>query len=83
MHHSQKYSFDTPATYRIVINGSLDRTWFRNIYEMDIVVNSRAAGVQETTLKGELIDQAALIGVLNTLYNMGFTLLNVERIIES
>jgi len=32
-----------------------------------------------TTLRGELIDQAALMGVLNTLYDLGFTLLKVER----
>jgi hypothetical protein len=32
-----------------------------------------------TTLRGELIDQAALMGVLNTLYDLGFVLLKVER----
>jgi hypothetical protein len=32
-----------------------------------------------TTLSGELSDQAALMGVLNALYDMGFPLLRVER----
>ena len=31
-------------------------------------------------LTGELTDQVALMGVLNTLYAMGFTLLKVERL---
>jgi hypothetical protein len=33
-----------------------------------------------TTLEGELSDQAALAGVLNTLYELHLTLLLVERL---
>ena len=33
-----------------------------------------------TTLTGELVDQAALMGVLNSLYDMGYPLLKVERL---
>jgi len=39
------------------------------------------AGSQDqpvTTLAGELRDQAALIGVLNGLYSLGYALLSVE-----
>ena len=32
-----------------------------------------------TTLKGQLIDQAALMGVLNTLYDYQYTLLSVAH----
>ena len=35
-------------------------------------------GKRETTLTGELVDQAALMGVLNTLYDMGFSIISVE-----
>lgn len=31
-----------------------------------------------TTLTGELLDQAALMGVLNGLYSLGYALLSVE-----
>jgi len=31
-------------------------------------------------LTGRFVDQAALAGVLNTLYDMGFPLLKVERL---
>jgi hypothetical protein len=34
-------------------------------------------------LRGELIDQAALMGVLNTLYDLGYTLLKLERMAGS
>ena len=83
MHPVHKYSFDEPATYCICINGTLDKTWFRDLYDLEISVKKRAGGDQETILKGEMKDQATLIGVLNTLYNMGFTLFSVERIVES
>jgi hypothetical protein len=33
-----------------------------------------------TTLRGPLLDQAALAGVLSTLYDLGMTLLSVEQI---
>jgi hypothetical protein len=33
-----------------------------------------------TTLRGELGDQAALAGVLNTLYEMHLTVLSVKRL---
>ena len=31
-------------------------------------------------LVGQLVDQAALLGVLNTLYNLGVALVSVERL---
>ena len=31
-----------------------------------------------TTLSGQVVDQAALLGILNSLYGMGFSLLSVE-----
>ena len=31
-----------------------------------------------TTLSGQVVDQAALMGILNSLYGMGFSLLSVE-----
>ncbi len=40
----------------------------------------RQEGPIVTTLSGELIDQAALMGVLNSLYDMGYPLLKVERL---
>lgn len=31
-----------------------------------------------TTLSGRVVDQAALLGILNSLYGMGFSLVSVE-----
>jgi hypothetical protein len=47
---------------------------------MSISSTRRQGGPIITTLTGELVDQAALVGVLNSLYDMGYPLLKVERL---
>ena len=67
-----------PATYRISILGTLDKKWSDYCggmtIEHDIVLNQYPI----TTLTGILADQSALIGVLNSLYDMGCPILTVE-----
>ena len=47
---------------------------------VDIRVRNRPDEAPVTVLTGRFVDQAALAGVLNTLYDMGFPLLKVERL---
>ena len=47
---------------------------------MSISSGRRYRGQVITTLTGELVDQAALIGVLSSLYDLGYALLKVERL---
>ncbi len=67
-----------PATYRISILGTLDKKWSDYCggmtIEHDILLNQYPM----TTLTGQLIDQSALLGVLNSLYDMGCPILLVE-----
>jgi len=69
-----------PATYRIGILGTLDKNWSDYCggmtIEHDIVLNRYPM----TILMGILADQAALIGVLNSLYDLGCPILLVECI---
>jgi hypothetical protein len=73
---------DTPVRYRIRIEGRLDKRWSEYLCGMAIASRSRAGEPIVTTLTGELIDMAALMGVLNTVYDLGFTLLKVERLAD-
>jgi len=68
----------TPATYRITVQGNLDSSWSDDFG--GLVVSNQVAedGAYFTTLTGWLIDQAALFGVLDGLYGLGFPLLSVE-----
>jgi hypothetical protein len=69
----------TPATYRIAIIGRLDRSWSAQLGGMDIRVEHESERQAVTVLTGRLVDQAALFGVLNAVYGLGFALLSVER----
>jgi hypothetical protein len=74
------FTFDTAAVYRIGVQGFLDRSWSDRMNGVDIRVRNRPDGAPITVLTGHFIDQAALAGVLNTLYDLGFPLLKVELI---
>ncbi len=68
-----------PAIYRIVIQGRLDSSWSDSLGDMVINNEVAADGTPLSVLSGRLVDQAALFGVLNGLYGLGFALLSVER----
>ena len=68
---------DQPAFYRIQIQGHLGQHWSESMAGLTISV-TRECDLPVTTLSGEVLDQAALMGVLNGLYGMGYTLLSVE-----
>jgi len=73
----QRLHPDQPAFYRIKIQGTLGQHWSESLAGLTI----SATGEHDqsvTTLSGEVLDQAALMGVLNGLYGMGYTLLSVE-----
>jgi hypothetical protein len=67
-----------PATYRIRVRGYLDAHWSDRIGEMKITESRGPDGEAESVLVGRLADQAALSGVLNTLYDLHLPLVSVE-----
>jgi hypothetical protein len=46
---------------------------------MQISTEGQGEQLRVTTLRGPLVDQAALMGVLNLVYDLGMVLLSVER----
>jgi hypothetical protein len=69
---------ETPATYRIRVQGRLDETWSDRLGGMVITRAFTADKAPVTILVGHLKDQAALSGVLNALYDLHLPLLSVE-----
>lgn len=67
----------TPGTYTIRVQGRLDNSWSDQLSGMRITI-SGAGRYAVTMLTGRLTDQAALFGVLNTLYDLGLPLLSVD-----
>ena len=65
------------AYYRIKVQGTVSESWSDYLGGLEIDVKDEKSG-PVTTLFGLLQDQAALLGVLNSLYELGFPLLDVE-----
>lgn len=70
-------SLAAPGTYTIRVQGHLDETWSNRLGGMRITVSGTGRHAV-TVLFGPLVDQAALLGVLNALYELGLPLLSVE-----
>ena len=69
-----------PATYRIHVGGRLDASWSDRIGGMQITEIHAADGQTETILVGRLADQAALSGIMNSLYELHMPVLSAECI---
>jgi len=67
-----------PAVYRISIQGILDKNWSDYCGGMTIEHEGDPKRYAVTILMGRVADQSALIGVLNSLYDMGYPILSVE-----
>jgi hypothetical protein len=73
----------TPATYRIRVQGHIGSDWDDRFGGMTLKCETTAENLKTTILMGHLPDQAALSGVLNTIYDLHLPLLKVECIDES
>jgi hypothetical protein len=73
-----KLKITSPARYRILVQGGLDRRWGSRLGGLEITTTSPTEDFVVTQLCGELIDQAALFGVLNCLYDLRLPLISVE-----
>ena len=67
-----------PASYHISIQGHLPQSWRDRVGGMAVSTNGNSDQDPVTILSGQLLDQAALMGVLNTMYLLGLPLLSVE-----
>lgn len=85
MTHSTSWkglNLETPTTYRIRVQGCLDDSWADRLGGMAITTGTAADKPLVTILVGHLADQAALSGILNTIYELHLPLLSVENMDE-
>ena len=68
------------ALYRIVVEGMLDPVWLDRLGGLEMTEQRQRGQPAVTRLEGRLVDQAALQGVLDTLFMLGLRLLFVERL---
>jgi hypothetical protein len=74
--------FDSPATYQIRVQGSMDFNWSDYVGDMHICPDAVENDPTVTVLEGRLRDQAALAGVINSLYELHLPILLIRRLGE-
>lgn len=67
-----------PSEYRIRVRGRLDENWSNRLGGMKVIEYLGSGGSIVTVLQGELPDQAALSGVLNTLYQLHLPVISAQ-----
>ncbi len=75
---SKVVDFLSPANFEIEVTGFLDESF--SDYFDGLLIDHKTVDKRTTTsfLKGKIPDQAALIGILNLLYDMQFPIIRVE-----
>ena len=69
-----------PAIYRVVIQGAVSEDWHRRLGGMEVTTSSPESDEPRTILEGRLRDQAALHGLLETLYALHLPILEVTKL---
>lgn len=78
--HSPGVSWLEPAIYRISIQGTLDKHWSDYCGGMTIEHEHDPHQHAVTVMTGRLADQSALVGILNSLHDIGCPILSMERL---
>lgn len=74
------YAFDGPAFYQITLQGAIPLGWAERVEGMTISRVCLQDGPPLAILTGALTDQAALSGVLNTVYELHLTIISVHKL---
>ena len=74
-----RFAFDRPGNYRVRVLGYLDESWSERLGGLRITESSLKDDEGPITeLVGKVRDQAELMGVFDTLYNLHLPILSVE-----
>jgi hypothetical protein len=73
----RRLTIDAPLECTIRVVGTLDARWSDRLGGLRVCAAGDAGDGPVTELGGRLLDQAALLGVLVTLYDLGYPLLSV------
>jgi hypothetical protein len=71
-----------PAVYQICVRGRITANWSDRFEGMKITTTATEDGLVVTTLSGVLADQAALVGVINSLHDLRLAVLCVECVAD-
>lgn len=76
--HPERIQLGESGIYEIQVQGLISQHWLGYFNRFSINVCGED-GWAVTTMTGEIVDQAALQGILQQLYTLGLVLLSVKR----
>ncbi len=71
---------DRPVVYEITIGVIIDAKWSGWFSGMTIVYGTDAEGSPVTILRGTVVDQSALHGILTRIGDLGLPIISVNRL---
>ena len=74
------FGFQKPAVYKITVGGNLSPNFSERIGGLQVNVDRSPKSEGISTLVGEIQDQSALMGILDTLFNNHLTIISVKMI---
>ena len=77
-HSMNTIGMSSPAVYRIRVQGKLDAGLARHLDGLNLSEESASDDLPVSVLVGRLVDQAALSGLLNSLYELHLPLISVD-----
>jgi hypothetical protein len=77
---TENADFGGPATYRIIVQGTLSAEWSDRFAGMTITSHHTEGGQARSNLTGTVQDHAELFGVLDALYDLHLPLLHLDLI---
>ena len=75
---NSRLTMSSPAEYRIIVHGRLNESYSSRLGGLNITTPDDEQPEPVTVLIGRLQGQAALLGILNDLYEMHMPLVSVE-----
>ncbi len=75
---TSEFSFTKAAVYKIRVQGDLNNNWSEKMGGMQITVDRKKSKKPVSILIGQIYDQAALSGILNTLYELHLPIMSVN-----
>lgn len=79
---NNEINFTKEAVYKIVVDGVLNKNYSDRFEGMQVKVHREENKKPISVIIGEIRDQSALSGMLNYLYDLHFTVISVNMLIE-
>ncbi len=81
--YKPEFSFTKAAVYKIKVNGDLSRNLSERLAGLQINVERFRGKGPISVLIGQINDQAALAGILNTLYELHLSIISVNMLMDN